>query len=69
MDYSRCVPCGCAGFPAPFLVETLVSPQCALGSLGEIVLSMYVSVGLWAVDSVAWVWEPVFGPGLCRFGT
>src|SRR3712207_9514571 len=26
MVYSRCVPCGCAGFPAPFLGETLFCP-------------------------------------------
>ena len=42
MVYSRCVPCGCAGFPAQFLVETLLSPLSPLGSLVENGLSMYV---------------------------
>src|SRR3712207_8004977 len=59
MVYSRCVPCGCAGFPAPFLGETLLCPLSTLGSLVANGLSMYVGAGLWALDSVAWVCVPV----------
>ena len=47
MVYSRCVPCGCAGFPAPFIGETLLCPLCPLGSLVAMGSPCMFELGSW----------------------